>query len=32
VHGISLGGFSAPTAVRFLSELGVDGFFALSGF
>lgn len=31
-HGISLGGYNEPTSLRFFSELGVDGFFALSGF
>jgi peptidoglycan/LPS O-acetylase OafA/YrhL len=31
-HGISLGGYTEPQALRFFSELGVDGFFAISGF
>lgn len=31
-HGISLGGYERPDSIGFLSELGVDGFFAVSGF
>ncbi len=31
-HAISVGGFDRPDAVGFFSELGVDGFFAISGF